>query len=234
MIGIYIITNKINGHQYVGQSINIAERWKSHIRASKNKTYREYKYPLYVAFRKYGITNFTFEILEECSADKLNERELFWINKFDTVRYGYNQLNAFQPDFIPQGENSGHHKLSEADVIDIRTRYAKLEKRGSVYEDYKDKISISGFTKIWQGTTWKHIMIDIYTDELKRQHEYLEYSFKNDLNPNAKITLKDVLTIRSRRDAGEAQNIVYKDYKNQIKLQTFRNIWTNKSWNKTL
>lgn len=52
MIGIYKITNKINGKCYIGQSKNIEERWRHH-RTSK------LKYPLYLAFQKYGLENFS-------------------------------------------------------------------------------------------------------------------------------------------------------------------------------
>ena len=85
MIGIYLITNKVNGKKYVGQSIDIEGRWKSHITASKKSELHIYR-----AMRKYGIDNFDFSILEECSVDKLNEREIYWISELDTYNNGYN------------------------------------------------------------------------------------------------------------------------------------------------
>ena len=60
MIGIYKITNKINQKCYIGQSIHIEKRWKEHVNlAQTGETL------LYKAFRKYGIENFIFEIIEE-------------------------------------------------------------------------------------------------------------------------------------------------------------------------
>lgn len=85
MIGIYKITNKINGKSYIGQSIDIERRWKEHRRSiglNKNS--------LYLDFEKYGIDNFTFEILEECATEMLNEREHYWIEYYDTYNNGYN------------------------------------------------------------------------------------------------------------------------------------------------
>lgn len=70
--GIYKIENLINHKVYIGQSINIKIRWKNHLKVSKNPNSNCYEYPLYKAFRKYGINNFSFEILEECSKDNLN------------------------------------------------------------------------------------------------------------------------------------------------------------------
>lgn len=62
---------------YVGQAANIADRWKTHIKRGlgaeplvNNK--------LYPAMIKYGVENFTFEIIEECERNKLNEREDYW------------------------------------------------------------------------------------------------------------------------------------------------------------
>lgn len=37
-----------------------------------------------------GVENFTFEIIEECAPEELNEREKFWIDYFDTKTFGYN------------------------------------------------------------------------------------------------------------------------------------------------
>ena len=79
MVGIYLITNKLDGKKYVGQALDIEKRWKRHISDSK-----KYDYVIYRAMRKYGIENFSFEVLEECPVDKLDEREIFWINKLDT------------------------------------------------------------------------------------------------------------------------------------------------------
>lgn len=87
-VGIYKITNIINQHCYVGQSRRIEARWLDHKENSQNVNAHSYNYPLYKAFRKYGIENFTFEILEECSIDELNDKEVYWIN---TLQPYYNQ-----------------------------------------------------------------------------------------------------------------------------------------------
>ena len=86
MIGIYKITNLINNHCYIGQSVDIARRWRQH----KND-YQFSNYPLYAAFRKYGLENFSFEIIEECSINELNEKEIYWIAYYDSYNKGYNQ-----------------------------------------------------------------------------------------------------------------------------------------------
>lgn len=45
---------------------------------------------IYQAFNQYGINNFTFEVIEECEVNKLNEREQYWIDYYDCYNNGYN------------------------------------------------------------------------------------------------------------------------------------------------
>lgn len=45
---------------------------------------------LYQDMQKIGIDNFTFELLESCSAQDLDEKESFYINLYDSKNYGYN------------------------------------------------------------------------------------------------------------------------------------------------
>ena len=86
--GIYKITNLQNKMCYIGQSANIAERWRQHIKrgvgaeaATRNK--------LYTAMKAYGVENFTFEIVEECERSLLNERESYWQDYFKAKEFGY-------------------------------------------------------------------------------------------------------------------------------------------------
>ena len=86
--GIYKITNLNNGMCYVGQAVNIADRWKQHIKRgigadtpTRNK--------LYPAMLSIGVENFSFEIIEECERDRLNEREDYWQEFFKAKEFGY-------------------------------------------------------------------------------------------------------------------------------------------------
>lgn len=90
--GIYKITNLINGKCYIGQSVDILRRWRNHKETSKNSSKEAYEYPLYRAFRKYGLENFSFEILEECKKEELDIKETFYINKYNSLDEGYNQV----------------------------------------------------------------------------------------------------------------------------------------------
>lgn len=85
-IGIYKITSP-SGKVYIGQSINIEKRWKKY---SIHKKVSQQQSKLHYSFRKYGKENHTFEIIEECSIEQLNEREIYWINKYNSVKKGLN------------------------------------------------------------------------------------------------------------------------------------------------
>lgn len=91
-IGIYKITNLINNKIYIGQSTNIKKRWNDHKSSAFNDNSKVYDYPLYRAIRKYGLDNFSFEIIEECLIEELNEKECSWINltKSFYKDFGYN------------------------------------------------------------------------------------------------------------------------------------------------
>jgi hypothetical protein len=90
--GIYKITNLNNGMCYIGQSVNLADRWKAHIKAGLGIDSSNNK--LYTAMKTDGVENFTFEIIEECDRSQLNEQEKFWINYFQSETFGYNSTKG--------------------------------------------------------------------------------------------------------------------------------------------
>jgi group I intron endonuclease len=88
--GIYCIENLVNHKKYIGQSIDIYNRWKDHIRELDGNRHRN-KY-LQRAWNKYEEHNFYFYILEECEISLLDEREIYYIDYFNCLnnKYGYN------------------------------------------------------------------------------------------------------------------------------------------------
>jgi hypothetical protein len=90
MIGIYKITNKINGKSYIGQSVDIQQRWNAHKSKSKSIELGGDNYAIHCAIRKYGVENFTFEVIEQTTQQELNSREKYWIKYYDTYYNGYN------------------------------------------------------------------------------------------------------------------------------------------------
>lgn len=88
MIGIYKITNTKNEKSYISQSTNIEERWKQHKQAiqTSDKSW----YPL-ARKESDGVDDFTFEVLQQCKAEELDELEDYWVDYYKSYVNGYNQ-----------------------------------------------------------------------------------------------------------------------------------------------
>ena len=79
----------------MGQTVAPKRRWAEHRSISKNINKLSYQSHLYAAMNKYGVNNFTFEVVEQCDADTLEEREKEWIIKLSTLEpNGYNILKG--------------------------------------------------------------------------------------------------------------------------------------------
>lgn len=88
--GIYCIENLLNSKKYIGQSIDINNRWKHHrSELNNNVHFNDY---LQKAWNKYGEDNFHFYVLEFCNIDQLDDLEVYYINLYKTLNrdQGYN------------------------------------------------------------------------------------------------------------------------------------------------
>lgn len=188
MLGIYKITNKINNKIYIGKSSNIEERWKYH---KTRYTYeKDYDKTLYRAFRKYGIENFSFEIIEEMTQSDYNKfannREEYWITYYDSIKQGYNNTVGGDGGLILAALNKTR-KLTEKEVKDIRILYSRCDIcLSEAYEFYKDKITKRGFQAVWLGQNYKHIMPEVFSDENKRKHVLIEHQRQGKLRKGKK------------------------------------------------
>lgn len=88
IIGIYSITNTINGKKYIGHSTNIKQRWNYHKTYLKNNEHDNQH--LQDDYNKFGASAFEYELVEECEESKLDEREVYWISVYDSKNNGYN------------------------------------------------------------------------------------------------------------------------------------------------
>lgn len=91
--GIYKITSKATGKSYIGQSTNIKNRWTDHIKSALEISSIA-KNQLYSAMKQDGIDNFTFEIIEQCPKEELNQREKYYISFFKTNDWGLNMTSG--------------------------------------------------------------------------------------------------------------------------------------------
>lgn len=126
--GIYKIINNINGMEYCGQSKDCWDRWVRHKRPSSNVA------PIDQAINKFGVDNFSFQILLECPTDMLDVWERDMINLYDTLYpNGYNMRGGGKQEYTDICEES-RIKMSEG---------TKGNKRRPLTEEHRRKISQS-------------------------------------------------------------------------------------------
>lgn len=126
-IGIYGIENTANGMWYVGQSSNLFKRVGDHISILKRGKHENIS--LQNDFNMFGIDNFEVHILENCIAEKLNERECHWIKEKDSVNNGYNISTG--------GYSASGIKMSE----ETRRLLSEQRKGHIVSKETREKIS---------------------------------------------------------------------------------------------
>lgn len=90
--GIYKITNLKNEKVYIGQAADLGNRWKDHVKAGLGIDTPNNK--LYAAMLDEGVENFSFEVLEECDRVALNNREVYWIEFYQSQDWGYNMTKG--------------------------------------------------------------------------------------------------------------------------------------------
>lgn len=120
---VYKITNP-KGSVYVGQTVDLYLRL---IHYKKGHTHKQKK--IYASLQKYGYDNHVVEVLECCPREKLNEREIFWINELDSFVNGMN---------LTSGGDSKYTLSEQA------RKNLSLSKRGSKNPMFGKKTWISG------------------------------------------------------------------------------------------
>jgi group I intron endonuclease len=109
MIGIYKITSP-SRKVYIGQSVNIEKRFKQY----KSIYNSRLQIALNNSFKKYGVENHTFEILEECSIELLNERERYYQDFFNVLKNGLNSKLTTSKDKTGKLSNETIKKMSKS------------------------------------------------------------------------------------------------------------------------
>lgn len=113
MAYIYKITNRINNKCYIGATLDWERRFYQHrynykqvkAKPSLINTNRRFHQAITIAFYRYGIDNFDFEVLEECSKNDMKQREQFYVKKFNSWHNGYNSTAGGDTPYNPILEN---------------------------------------------------------------------------------------------------------------------------------
>ena len=170
MYCIYMYENKINQHKYIGMTNNFERRKKDHISASFNSNSSDYFLPIHSAIRKYGKENFNYIILEDNINTEVEakEKEILWIKKYNTYE-DRNHYNLTPGGDLPchekvhYGEDSGVSILTLKEVKMCRKFYQEGYRSRDIYDKYfKEKMSYSGFSKVWHGEHWKQVMPEVF------------------------------------------------------------------------
>ena len=219
MIGIYKIENKINHKIYIGQSQDIERRWSNHISSAGKMRYK-----MSQALGEFGVENFSFEVIEECPIELLDEREIYWIKYYNSMDpNGYNMTEGGNS---PRGEINPNAKFSTKLIYEIRKRVLiDNEEPSEVFEDYKDTFTRSYFYHVLHGDYRKeeNSGIELVRSLINKAGSH---------NGRATITEEDVLSIRKKvYEENIPINQVYLDYKDVISYSAFQKAVIGQTWN---
>lgn len=223
MIGIYKIVNKINNKIYIGQSVQVKERWAQHLRAVNNKNSHTYNYPLYKDMRLYGVESFVFELVEECNIEDLTKREQYWIDFYNSkVPYGYNIEDAIDPR---RGEKCNFSRLSDSQAEEVKKLLSNtsipMSEIGKMYG-----VSGSCIEDINKGRRRVDPNIDY---PIRKKAKSLGHSSSYGASTQKILTTEEVITIRTRY-VNETLDEIYEDYKSKISKASLKKICYGVTW----
>lgn len=205
--GIYKITNTTNNKVYIGQSIDIHRRWDEHLRRLASN--RHENAHLQSAWNCYGRDAFIFEIIDECAEKDLNNKEMYYIDHYQSYKneYGYNntlggggtvyenkvlQFDAFgnlikeYRNGIAAGNETG---LSISCIYGCCTR--RLKKVGNFIFVYKDDYIKNPECLNWYLNSNRNTPVeqyDLYGNLIKTWSSCAEIVRETDFNPIGCLT----------------------------------------------
>lgn len=223
MKGIYKFTCKNNGKVYIGQSLNIEGRFKAHVNNHINKNLKgDYQTKFYRALRKYGIENFSFEIVEIVEDTKdLNEKEAYWIKQYKSFSDGYNSTPG--GDAVTGGnELHPNAKNTNLDVLELKRKLVETTiSQGDLANEYN--VTQSTVSLINLGSRWGSLGNFDYPLRKKEARR------SGEKNPRTVLTDDIVGTIRKRYQ-NETGKQIYDDYKDLCSYTTFERALTGRTY----
>ena len=213
-----------NGKRYIGQTINYKRRWREHLWEAFNGS----QLKVYRAIRKYSIKIDAFSIIEEniLTQEEANAKEKYYIKLYNSKINGYNSTWGGQDNFNLSGEDHPNAILSDKELYKLRQiRASKKYTCGEVYEFYKDVLSYSGFSKLWNYETRESIASELNTEELRSFYKSDHRQRCGEDHGNAKLSDDDVIKIREQYYVeGKTTKEIYENYKAVYSLSGFRKI----------
>lgn len=208
MIGIYKITNKITGKSYIGQSVNIATRWAAHKSVSRSYETLDGN-ELHKDILELGIENFSFEVIEQISVDKLDQREIYWIQYYDTYYNGYNHTLG----------GNGNVRLDYKKIQELWSNGLTAKEIANILNTSSCSINIAltnlNITTAEKRERSKELIAKAY-------NQYKRTVLKIDINTNEIIEIFDSVSAAAKaigvnratfREGLQKHNNIYKGYK---------------------
>lgn len=243
-IGIYSLTNRNNGKRYIGQSRNLQKRKTTHEWLLRN--HRHFNIHLQRAWD--SGDRFDFEILEECTKEELNEKEIEWIKKLDTMRCGYNLCEGGEATDGYHFTEEQKEKISKANKGRKTTEETIQKRKNTLKEHMKDEefskqlresrrqqAKKRGFGGHNKGIPCSEEKKTVLSEKLKGRYISQEHKdklrelYSGEKSITAKLKERDVVDIRYRFLCGERQKDINKDYPD-VKPQTIYDIVRFRRW----
>lgn len=203
---IYKYTNKITGKHYVGQTNNLQKRFNGHKSEAFNPKSPGYNLPFHIAIRKYGMENFSYDILEEIadgeSQEFIDNREVYFIGYYHslTTENGYNL--TLGGDGCPKLPLTYEEKLQKSrlftgkEIQDIQKRLINDEEYDDIEAIYAPKLKRTFLVNINTGTNFYNP----------------NFSYPLKKNAKSKFSQKEIRAIKERIKSGEKYAIIQADY----------------------
>lgn len=209
MIGIYKIVSP-TGKIYIGQTLNIAKRKNNY----KNKKCKGQRF-LYNSILKYGFENHTFDVIEECEIQNLNEKERYWQDFYNVLELGLNLKLTTSENKVGYLSNETKEKMSntlKGRIItkEWRENLSKAGKGRAFTDSHREALKIANTSRKYSIETRKKISINNPTTKIVLDiNTGVYYNSVIDLANTLKVnssTLYDKLTGRK----GYKNNTNYK------------------------
>jgi GIY-YIG catalytic domain. len=218
---VYKIENKINNKKYIGITNDVIKRWSNH-KCNNSKS------PVGYAIQKYGVENFTFDILYEgLTIEEAENKEIQLIEQHKTLttQLGYNILlggigNYPNTHLKGIGLGNNNQKLTKEEVEKIKNnRNQPLYK---LYEEFNEKISYSQFKKIYYDKAFLEIRpsVDCYLYNFEYSSQFT--------NQNCAFSLSEIEELRNEYQKGTQWIDAYQKYKNRCVKEHFWKIYTGR------
>ena len=140
---IYIVTNLVNGKQYVGITNSLSKRWNKHRNAKGSSP------ALHAAIKKYGLNAFAFShIADAFDAESAKKIEIMLIAEHNTIApHGYNLTSGGDGTLNPSDEI--RQKMSDSHKGKTQSEFTKAKRSESLKKAYADGRRASS-----AGTKW--------------------------------------------------------------------------------